>query len=93
MVPVVVGLKPNDIVFIPSFKGDYMEDWIVQSVSYESTDGGVRIGVQASRIYGTAKTMNQAAYDKFIKLAEQYKLVGDGATLEAWDSYAWQVRA
>ena len=93
MVPVVVGLKPNDIVFIPSFKGDYMEDWIVQSVSYESTDGGVRVGVQASRIYGTAQTMNQEAFDKFMKLARQYKLVGDGATLEAWDSYAWQVRA
>jgi DNA-binding transcriptional regulator/RsmH inhibitor MraZ len=37
--------------------------------------------------------MNQEAFDKFMKLARQYKLVGDGATLEAWDSYAWQVRA
>lgn len=89
MCPALVGLKPNDIVFIPSLKGDFMEDWIVQSVDYTQNNGAVEISVRATRIFGAKEEMNQTAADKFLAAAKQNKLVGSGATLDAWDAYAW----
>jgi hypothetical protein len=91
MVPVLVGIKPNDIVFIPNFEGTFIEDWIVQEVSYSQTDGGVELSVSGSRLYGTTKSMNQKATDQFAALCKQYKLTGEGATLAHWDTYAWAI--
>lgn len=91
MLPILTGIKPNDIVFIPNFEGDFIEDWIVQSVSYSQTDGGVEVSINGSRIYGSKKSMNQAASDQFLELAKKYNLVGEKGTLEAWDNYAWSI--
>lgn len=87
--PVLVGIKPHDILYIPSLKGNYIEDWIVQSVDYDQSDGGINVGIQASRIYGSGTPMNEKMAEKFTGIAKQAGLVGSGATLEAWDSYAW----
>lgn len=88
--PVLVGLKPNDIVFIPSLKGnDTLEDWIVQNIDYTQSNGEVNISVRATRTFGVTETMNKDMAKKFLDFAKQKKLVGSGATLEAWDAYAW----
>lgn len=89
MAPVICGIKPLDVVFVPSFTGDYIEDWVVQSVDYNQTDGGVDISINATRQYGQGNPMNSAGGKKFLALAKQKKLVGPEATLEAWEAYAW----
>lgn len=66
-----------------------MEDWIVQSVDYTQNNGAVNISVRATRIFGIKETMNETAAKKFMATAKQSKLVGSGATLDAWDAYAW----
>jgi hypothetical protein len=89
MSPVLVGLKPHDILYIPSLKGDYIEDWIVQSVGYSQQNGNIELSVQASRVLGLGTPMNKKEGEKFLEKAKALKLVGDGATLDAWDTYAW----
>jgi hypothetical protein len=89
MCPALTGIKPNDIVFIPSLKGDVIEDWIVQNVDYSQTVGGVEISVKATRTFGVKDTMNGKMADQFLNLAKSKKMVGDAATLEAWETYAW----
>ena len=91
MVPVLTGIKPHDIVFIPSLKGDFIEDWIVNSVSYKTSNGKVEVSVQATRIFGAQEAMNNKMAKKFLGIAKNRKLVGQGATLEAWDDYAWRI--
>jgi hypothetical protein len=76
-------------LYIPSFKGDYVEDWIVQSVDYNQSDGKVEIGIQASRVYGSGAAMNEKEAAKFLKFAKTNGLVGANWSLEAWDRYAW----
>lgn len=87
--PVLVGLKPHDILYIPSLKGDYIEDWIVQSVGYSQQNGNVEVSVQATRVLGLGTPMNKPEGEKFLGIAKTKKLVGPGATLDAWDLYAW----
>ena len=89
MCPLFVGLKPHDILYIPSLTGEFIEDWIVQSVGYSAQNGGVEISVQASRILGMGTPMNKEAADKFKGRAASLGLIGPNATLEAWDRYAW----
>jgi hypothetical protein len=89
MCPLFVGLKPHDILYIPSLTGEFIEDWIVQSVGYSAQNGGVEISVQASRILGMGTPMNKEAADKFKGRAVSLGLIGPNATLEAWDRYAW----
>jgi hypothetical protein len=89
MVPALVGVKPLDILFIPNFKGDYMEDWIVTSVQYQQTDGGVDISIQAARQFGLGDLMNKTVTEGWLDYAKSLKLVGEGSTLENWEEYAW----
>jgi hypothetical protein len=89
MCPVLVGIKPHDILFIPSLTGNFMEDWIVQSVGYSQNNGQINVNISATRIFGNASPMNKAAYDKFLAFAKSKGLVGANANLEAWDLYAW----
>lgn len=89
MCPVLVGLKPHDILYIPSLTGEYIEDWIVQSVGYSQQNGNVELSVQATRVLGAGTPMNEKEGKKFLDSAKAKKLVGPGATLDAWDLYAW----
>ena len=91
MCPLLVGVKPHDILFVPSLTGKYIEDWIVQSVGYSQDDGRININIRATRTFGLGTPMNKTAADKFTAIAKAKKLVGPGATLEAWDSYAWSL--
>ena len=91
MCPLLTGIKPNDVVFIPSFKGDYIEDWIVQNVSYTQNNGNVSVSVKGTRTFGVKNTMNETASKKFLALAKSNGLVGPNAQLDAWDAYAWSL--
>ena len=93
VVPALMGVKPHDILYIPSFKGDYIEDWIVQSVDYNQSDGKVELGIQATRLYGVGTAMNEKQSQEFLKYAKSKNLVGSNWTLEAWDAYAWMTEA
>jgi hypothetical protein len=83
MVPVLTGLKPNDIVYIPSLTGKYIEDWIVQTITYTQIDGAVTINVNATRVYGLVGLMQEGPGKLFKEKAAKL------TTLEAWERYAW----
>jgi hypothetical protein len=87
--PALVGIKPYDVVYIPSLTGNYIEDWIVESVSYDQNDGNVSVSVQGTREYGLGTPMDAENAKKFKTYAEQQGLIGPNATLENWDRYAW----
>ena len=91
LVPALVGIKPHDIIYIPSLKGDFIEDWIVQSVDYNQNDGKVNISIQATRVYGQGAPMNPLGADKFKDYATSNGLIGKNATLSKWEEYAWSV--
>jgi hypothetical protein len=84
MVPLLVGIKPHDIVYVPSLTGEYIEDWIVSDVGYNQTDGGVTVGISATRIYGSGELMNKKEGQKFQNIVKN-----DLKTLKDWENYAW----
>jgi hypothetical protein len=89
MCPLLVGIKPHDIIYVPNFSGEFIEDWIVQSVGYSQNNGQININIQATRVYGQGTPMNKNAAESFKTFAQQQGLTGPNATLEAWDRYAW----
>ena len=89
MCPLLCGIKPQDIIYLPSLTGNFIEDWIVQSVSYSQNNGQVNVNIQAGRVYGLGTPMNKKEAEKFQKYAESIGLTGPNATLESWDNYAW----
>jgi hypothetical protein len=88
MCPSLVGMKPQDVIYIPSLRiGDALiEDYKVQSVSYTQDGPNVSISVQATRTPGLDKPMNETAAKKFIQKADSLK------TVEDWTNYAWTDR-
>ena len=84
VVPILIGIKPHDIIYVPSLTGNYIEDWIVSDVSYGQTDGGVSMGVTATRIYGSGELMNASQGKKF-----QDNVKNHFKTLTDWENYAW----
>jgi hypothetical protein len=91
MCPQLVGIKPYDIVYVPSLTGSFIEDWIVQSVDYSQNGGNVSVGIQATRIYGLGTPMNEEAANVFKTFAQTQGLIGENATLESWEKYAWDL--
>lgn len=90
MSPAFTGIKPHDVMFIPNFGGTFMEDWVVTSVEYTQTDGGVNLSVQASRKFALGDFMNPSQGKIWLNKAKAYGLVGEGATLENWMNYGWK---
>lgn len=88
MCPSIVGIKPQDVIYIPSLKvGDALiEDYKVGSVSYSEDGAVVSVSIQASRVPGLNKPMNETAAKKFIEKADSLK------TIEDWTNYAWRER-
>jgi hypothetical protein len=86
--PALVGIKPQDIIYVPSLKvGDaLMEDYKVGSVSYQQDGAMVSVSVQASRSAGMSNMMNEAAGKKFLEKSNSLK------TIEDWTAYAWNER-
>ena len=91
MCPVLVGVKPYDILYVPSLTGEFIEDWIVQSVSYTQNNGEVTVSIRATRKMGLGTPMNEEAAKGFKTFALNQGLIGPNATLEAWDAYAWSL--
>ena len=89
--PLLVGVKPHDIVFVPSLTGKYIEDWVVQSVGYSQNDGQINVNIRATRVFGQGTPMNKAAAEKFKQFAKDRGLIGPNATPENWDKYAWSL--
>ncbi len=89
MCPLLVGIKPGDIVYVPSLTGKYIEDWIVQNVSYDQSNGAVSINISATRTLGLGTPMNPTAAKTILDFAKNFGLVGENAGLENWDKYAW----
>lgn len=90
MCPMLTGIKPCDIVFIPSLSGNYIEDWIVTAVEYEQSNGGVNLNIQAARKYGMGSLMHEANGKLASEVIKGF-LVGDGASVENWVEYAWSL--
>jgi hypothetical protein len=88
MCPAVVGIKPQDVIYIPSLKiGDaIMEDYKVKSVTYTQDGALVTVGIQATRTPGLNTLMNTTAGEKFKTKADSLK------TVEDWTAYAWTER-
>ena len=91
MCPLLVGIKPGDIIYVPSLTGKYIEDWIVQNVSYDQSNGAVGINISATRTLGLGTPMNPDAAKKILDFAKKFGLVGENASLENWDKYAWSL--
>lgn len=88
MCPALVGIKPQDVVYIPSLRiGDaVMEDYKVKSVTYSQDGATVSVSISASRTAGLDKLMNPTAGEKFKKKADTLKTIDD------WTAYAWTER-
>lgn len=88
MLPYIVGIKPRDILAIPSMKGpgDWIEDWEVTSVSYsQNSQGSVDISISGRRVYtpGGVAMMDAAT------LAEVKATVATLRTPEKWNKFYW----
>lgn len=89
MCPALTGIKPHDIIFVPSLTGKYMEDWVVESVGYEQDGGKISLSIQATRPYGLGNAMQPAVAAQYLAYAIGVGLLGPLATVEAWQKYAW----
>jgi hypothetical protein len=86
MCPAVTGVKPEDIVFVPSLKGDVIEDYKVSSVTYAQSGGVVSVSIQGSRTYSLNQPMYPEAAKPFLEKAKSL------TTLDAWEKFAWKER-
>jgi hypothetical protein len=89
MCPLLVGIKPKDIIYVPSLTGKYIEDWIVENVGYDQSNGNVEINISATRTLGLGTPMNPDMAKKYLDFAKNFGLVGERANLDSWDKYAW----
>jgi hypothetical protein len=88
--PSLMGIKPLDIVYVPSLRtgAPYIEDWIVETVAYQQTAGGVEISIGGTRIFTQEGLMNAPAGAKFQQKAASLNKNGR-AGLDEWQKYAW----
>lgn len=88
MTPAILGIKNEDIVYIPSLKSgsDQIEDYIVRSVTYSQQGAIFGISVEATRTFGLSEPMYKEEAQKFLKKAQSLK------TLDDWAHYAWRER-
>ena len=87
MVPYMVGIKPRDLIAIPSLKGpgSYIEDWEVDTVQYQQDDvGGVSISITGQRPYTGEEAILDAG-----TLAEVKNTVKNLKTPAAWSKFYW----
>ena len=89
MVPQVVGMKPGDIVAIPSIKGpaDYIEDYEIKEISYTQEDTGfIRMSISAWRPYLGKKNMLDAGSVATVQARCQSLTHAD-----AWNKFYWRM--
>lgn len=86
MVPQVCGIKPSDIIAIPSLTGGTVEDYEVTSVSYQMNNTGeIMISLQGKRPYLEQGNMLDAA-----SIAEIKAIVAGLDTIDSWAQYYWR---
>lgn len=87
MVPQLVGIKPRDVIFIPSMSLDYLEEWVLSQVSYSFEGGGCKIGVTGYRfdLGATQKLVSTETYNRFLNKLKSLRTIRD------WESYYWRL--
>lgn len=94
MTPYMVGIKPRDILAIPSLKSPteedeeiFIEDWIVDSVNYsQDATGTVVISMNGFRPYiGDINLMDEKTLEDVRKVAK------DLTNLDAWNNLYWNI--
>jgi hypothetical protein len=91
MVPALTGIKPGDILYVPSFGSAsdlFIEDWVVHSVTYTQTDGGVNLSINAGRWFGNSELMQKDPAKPWI---EKARTLNADPTLTKWQQYAWEL--
>ena len=88
MVPQVVGMKPGDIIAIPSIAGpaDYIEDFEITEISYSQEETGfIRMSLSAQRPYlGKRNMLDDATISEIQGICQ-------GLThADAWNAYYWR---
>ena len=89
MVPYIVGIKPRDIVAVPSLNPDnpYYEDWIVNSVTYSQDDGAsVEISINGMRPFPGEGRLVDDETDKAIKA-----VIAANRDTKSWHKLYWSV--
>lgn len=89
MVPALTGIKPGDILYVPSLSTAtdlFMEDWVVRGVTYSQTDGGVNLSIEATRWFGNPALMQPTPAKPWIEKARDFN---SDPTLGKWQQYAW----
>jgi len=86
MCPAVTGIKPQDVIYVPSLDGKIIEDYKISSVSYTQDGGSFSVSIQASRPYGLNVPMYAKESKKFLEKAKTL------VTLEDWEQFAWRER-
>lgn len=86
MLPQMVGMKPADIICIPSLKGDTLEDYEIQTVKYQfNSEGHVSMSVNATRPYlGDEHILDEGS------VSEVLGVVSSLNTLDSWAQYYWR---
>jgi len=87
MLPNLVGMKPRDMIAIPSLKqGGYIEDYEVQSVSYQMENaGGVTMSISGERPFtGDENMLDEAS------IAEIRAICDGLTTADAWNKFYWR---
>lgn len=88
MVPQVIGMKPNDVLVIPSIKGpgDHLEDYEITSVQYTMDDqGAVMMSISGKRPYIGDKNMLDA--ESVAAVQARCKQL---TTPDSWNKYYWR---
>lgn len=86
MCPAITGIKPQDVIYVPSLSGKVIEDYKVDSVTYSEQGGVISVSVQGVRDYGLNKPMYPKESEKFLEKAKSLK------TLQDWEYFAWRER-
>lgn len=88
MVPQVVGMKPNDILVIPSIAGpgDLIEDYEITAVKYNMGDtGAVNISISGKRPYvGDKNMLDDESLEKVRAVCRKL------TTPDLWSQYYWR---
>ena len=91
MVPALTGVKPGDILYVPSLGSAsdlFIEDWVVHGVTYTQTDGGVTLSIEGARWFGNFKLMQEKPAKAWV---EKAKVLNSDPTLAKWQEYAWSL--
>ena len=86
MLPNMVGIKPRDMVVVPSMKaGGYMEDYEVTSVKYDmDNNGGVKISISGERPFTGDENMLDAS-----SIASIRSICDSLTTADSWNAFYW----